>query len=330
MGGYFGGVLARAHNEVILVARGEQLKAIQQRGLTVKSHHYGQLQISPQATSDPAEVGPIDLVLFTVKTYHNPEAIPLIQPMVGPDTMVLTLQNGVESYQQLAKVLGPEPVLCGAAYIETGIESPGVIQQKGEVVRIVFGEHTGQKSRRSQKILDTLTGAGIETELSSDVMKALWSKFVFIVTLAGSTTAARTEMYELLEFPEGRELVMAVLREAESVGRALGIALDDDLFHHTMSYLDGYAKDLHASMYTDLLRGKPLELEALNGAVVRLGGDAGLPVPVNQCLYALLKPYVGGAAQHGSNSAGASRVGGDDSGDHPPGLQSGLDSSINR
>ena len=236
----------------------------------------------------------MDLVLFTVKTYHNPEAVPLIQPLVGPETAVLTLQNGVESHRHLWEFGGEEQVFTGAAYIESGVAAPGVIRQNGEVVRIVFGHPAGKGQVRSTEILEVLKKAGIETEIAPDVMKALWSKFVFIVALAGPTTAARREMHQLLELSEGRELVMAVLKEAESVGRALGIALEDDLFDQTMSFIDGYAGDLHASMHTDLERGNPLELEALNGAVVRLGSEAGVPTPMNQCIHALLKPYVEG------------------------------------
>ena len=295
VGGYFGGVLARADHEVALIARGEHLEAIRRQGLTVRSHHHGEFQIDLQATSDPAEVGPVDLVLFTVKTYHNPEAVPLIQPLVGPETAVLTLQNGVESHRHLMEVQGDGQVFTGAAYIESGVASPGVIRQNGEVVRILFGHSAEEDQEGAERILEVLANAGIETEVSPDVMKALWTKFVFIVALAGPTTAARREMDQLLEFSEGRELVMAVLREAESVGRALGIALEEDLFDRTMSYIDGYARDLHASMHTDLERGNPLELEALNGAVVRLGREAGVPTPANQSIYALLKPYVEGA-----------------------------------
>ncbi len=295
VGGYFGGVLARADHEVVLIARGEHLKAIQERGLMVRSHHHGQFQIDIQATSDPAEVGLVDLLLFTVKTYHNPKAVPLIQPLVGPKTAILTLQNGVESHRHLTEVQGDGRVFTGAAYIESGVASAGMIRQNGEVVRVVFGHPAGEEQEGAGQILEILADAGIETQLSPDVMKALWNKFVFIVALAGPTTAARREMDQLLEFSEGRELVMTVLKEAESVGRALGIALEEDLLDCTMSYIDGYARDLHASMHTDLERGNPLELEALNGAVVRLGIEAGVPTPANQSIYALLKPYVEGA-----------------------------------
>jgi 2-dehydropantoate 2-reductase len=294
VGGYFGGVLARCDHEVVLIARGEHLKTIQEQGLTVQSHHHGQFRVDVQATADPGEVGPVDLVLFTVKTYHNPKAVPLIRPMVGPRTSVLTLQNGVESHRDLLEGPGNGQVFTGAAYIESGVAAPGVIRQNGEVVRIVFGHPTGEGQESSKELLEVFQKAGIEAEIVPDVMKALWSKFVFIVSLAGPTAAARREMHQLLELSEGRELVMTVLREALSVGRALGIALDDDLFDRTLSYIDGYARDLHASMHTDLDRGNPLELEALNGAVVRLGSEAGVATPFNQCIHALLKPYVGG------------------------------------
>ena len=295
VGGYYGSLLSRAGNEVIFIARGEHMQAIKKEGLTVNSHDFGRFNIVVKTTSNPADVGQVDLVIFAVKTYHNAETIPTLKPMVGPGTSILSLQNGIESYEQLAAELGGEQVLPGAAYIEAQIEAPGVISQTGEVVRIVFGEYDGKQTSRVETILQIFSEAGINAELSEDVMKAMWTKFVLIACLAGTTAASRVKMDRLLSFPEGRELVLAVLKETEAVGRARGIALDDDLFMRTVSYLDSYAKDLKASMHTDLERGRPLELEAINGAVIRLGKQLGVPTPMNLSIYALLKPYVNGA-----------------------------------
>ena len=294
VGGYFGGVLARADHEVHVIARGAHLESINNQGLLVKSHHFGEFSARVQATADPKDVGEVDLVLFTVKTYQSGQAISLLGPLVGAETTILSLQNGVESCDQLKSASPDTHILPGAAYIEARIESPGTIVQRGEVVRIAFGERTGESTPRSRQILKTLEDAEIKTELSLDVMKTLWTKFVFIVALAGPTAAARAEMHQLLKLSEGRELVQTVVREAEAVGRAEGIALEKDIFEQTMSYIEDYAQDLHASMHTDLDRGRPLELDALNGAIVRLGRRRSVPVPVNQCIYALLGPYLQG------------------------------------
>lgn len=294
VGGYFGGLLASAGNPVVFVARGEHLDAMRKSGLTVKTHHFGQFKVKIEATDDPSRAGEVDLLLFAVKSYNNDAAIPAIRPMMGADTLVLTLQNGVDGYDQLSEALGKKHVLPGAAYIETRIEAPGVILQQGDVVRIVFGEPDGRVSPRASAILNLFADAGIKAELSPDIMKALWSKFIFVVALAGSTTAARAAMHELLSYTEGKQLVMDVLHEAEAVGRAKKINLDPDIFDKTMKYITTSARELRASMYTDLERGRPLELDALTGSVVRQGKLFGVPVPKNETIYALLKPYAKG------------------------------------
>ena len=296
VGGYFGGLLARAGNEVAFIARGTHLEAIRSRGLRVKSQR-GDFNISVEATDAPRQVGPVELVLLSVKTYQNAATIPILTPLVGESTSLLTLQNGVEGHEELAQAVGPERVLPGSAYIETHIESPGVISQMGDVARIVFGETSGQRTPRAQRILETFRTAGIPTDLSSDVIKELWTKFLFICTLAGVTSTARAPMSQLLKHAEARETILAVMREVEAVGRARGVNLDRDVVERTMEYVETTAKDLHASMHTDLELGRPLELEALNGAVVRMGREAGVPTPVNRLLYSILVAHKDGAVQ---------------------------------
>ena len=293
VGGYFGGLLARAGNEVALIARGAHMEAIRSQGLKVKSR-MGDFNVSVEATDDPRQIGPAELVLLSVKTYQNAATIPTLTPLVGESTSLLTLQNGVEGHKELAQAVGPERVLPGSAYIETHIESPGVISQRGDVARIVFGETGGQRTPRAQRILETLQTAGIPTSLSTDVVKELWTKFLFICTLAGVTSAARAPMSQLLQHAEARETILAVMREVEAVGRAGGVNLDQDVVEKTMEYLETTAKDLHASMHTDLESGRPLELEALNGAVVRIGRQAGVPTPVNSLLYSILVAHKDG------------------------------------
>ena len=294
VGGYFGGLLARAGNEVALVARGAHLEAIRSQGLSVKSQ-MGDFNVSVEATDDPRHIGSVELVILSVKTYQNAEAIPTLAPLVGESTSLLTLQNGVEGHKELARAVGHERVLPGAAYIETHIESPGVINQKGEVARIVFGETSGQRTHRAQRILETFQTAGIPTALSNDMVKELWTKFLFISALAGVTSSARAPMSRLLQHAEARETILAVMREVEAVGRAEGANLDLDVVEMTMGYMETTARDLHASMHTDLESGRPLELEALNGAVMRIGQQAGVPTPVNRLLYSILVAHKAGA-----------------------------------
>ena len=293
IGGYFGGLLAHSGNEVTLIARGPHLEAIRANGLTVRGQRE-EFSLRVEATDDPTDVGPVELVLHTVKTYQNAGAVPSLRPMVSEDTTVLALQNGVEAHEELAQAVGSEAVLLGAAYIEAQIESPGVIRQRGEIMRIVFGEADGQRTPRAERILDTLQAVGIPTELSPDVEKVLWTKFLFISTLAGVTSAARAPLSLLLAHPESRETVLTAMREVEAVAGARGVNLDPDVVDTTLDYMETSAKDLHASMHTDLELGRPLELESLNGAVVRLGRQAGVPTPVNGLLYSILAVHKDG------------------------------------
>ena len=296
VGGYFGGLLARAGNDVTLIARGPHLNAIRDHGLHIKGHRE-EFTVSLAATDDPRQAAPADLVIFSVKTCQNAAAIPAMAPMVRESTSVLTLQNGVDGYQQVGGMVGQDRVLPGAAYIESQIEAPGVIRQVGDVVRIAFGEVSGQRTSRAEAILDTLRAAGITAELSTDVVKELWTKLLFISTLAGVTSTARAPLSRLMEHDAAQETILASMREVEAVGRARGVRLDPNVVETTMGYMETSARDLHASMHTDLELGRPLELEALNGAVVRLGREAGVPTPVHSILYSLLLPHKEGTAR---------------------------------
>ena len=295
VGGYFGGQLARAGNDVTLIARRAHLQAIRDRGLTVKSH-WGEFNVKVDATDDTGGVGPVDLAILSVKGYQNEAAIPALAPMMGDGSCVLTLQNGVASYDEVARVVGAARVLAGAAYMETHVESPGVIEQEGEVVRIVFGEADGEETERARRIRDALRAAGVDAQVSGDVMKALWTKFLYIATMAGVSSAARTPMSVLLTLDASRETMVSCMREVEAVARARAIDLDPDVVQRTMEYMDAEAEALQASMHTDLSAGRPLELEALNGTVVRLGRELGIPTPVNDTLYSALLPHREGSA----------------------------------
>ena len=293
IGGYFGGMLARGGNEVWLIARGAHLKAITEGGLKIVTDQ-AEMVVPCRATDDPRQVGPVELVLLTVKTYHNPQAVPAMLPLVGDSTTVLCLQNGIDSYQAAAAAAGREKALPGAAYIEASLPGPGVIRQTGRVVRIAFGELDGADSARGRRIRDTLEESGIPAQFQADIRKTLWTKFLFIATMAGVTSLSRETMAQIMPRPEWRAVITGCMREIEAVGRASGVNLDPRIVGDTLEYIQGSLEQMHASMHSDLMAGRPLELEALNGAVVRAGQAAGVPTPINDVIYAMLKPFVDG------------------------------------
>ncbi len=295
VGGYLGGMLARGGHDVSLIARGAHLAAVHERGLRVVRDHE-EFTVQCVATDNPAAVGPVELVLLTVKTYQNTAAVPAMAPMVGPDTTVLCLQNGVDSYLTPAAAFGEEKVLPGAVYIEAGLDGPGVARQAGDVVRVVFGEPDGSLSQRGQVIAEAFSGSGVPVELTGDIRTGLWSKFLFIATMAGVTSMARQTLAELMPRPEWRDVVVGCLREVEAAGRANGVNFPADVHQTTLAYIEDNLADLQASMHTDVMAGRPLELEALNGAVVRAGRAGGVPTPINDVIYAMLKPLVDGVS----------------------------------
>ena len=293
IGGYFGGMLARAGNQVTLIARGDHLAAISQHGLKVVRDDE-EFTVRCDATDNPGQVGQVDLALLTVKSYQNQQAIPAMKPMVGPQTDVLCLQNGIDTYQDAVAAFGKERVLPGAAYIEAGIRAPGVVTQKGSGVRISFGEQDGRNSERGAAIAALLENSGIPALFELDIRKTLWTKFLFIATLAGVTTMSRETMDQLMPRPEWKRVILECLEEIEGVGRASGVNLDPEVVQQTVDYMEGSLDEMHASMHADIVAGRPLELEALNGAVVRAGRDANVPTPINDVIYAMLKPYLMG------------------------------------
>ena len=293
VGGYLGGMLARGGHDVSLIARGAHLAAIRERGLRVVRDN-DEFTVNCAATGDPADVGPVELVLLTVKTYQNAAAVPAMAPMVGPGTTVLCLQNGIDSYLAPAAAFGEGRVLPGAVYIETGLLAPGVVRQGGDVVRVVFGEPDGLESERGMAIRDTFNASGVPAELSADIRAGLWAKFLFIATMAGVTSMARQTLAELMPRPEWREVVVGCLREVEAAGRASGVNFPSGVHATALAYIEDNLADLQASMHTDVIAGRPLELEALNGAVVRAGRAAGVATPINDVIYAMLKPLAAG------------------------------------
>jgi 2-dehydropantoate 2-reductase len=293
-GGFFGGLLARAGEDVAFIARGAHLGAIRERGLTVKSRFVGDFTVKAHATDDPAEVGPVDLVLFCVKAYDTETAAARMPPLVGPGTVVLPVQNGIDSAERIGRLVTPGAVIGGVAGVSAVIEAPGVIDHRAGG-RIDFGELAGGTSPRTERLLPVLRNAGIQAELRPDIRVALWEKFVRICGLSGLTALTRLPLGPVLGCPETRELFRGTLREVEAVGRAEGVALPADTVETAMALFAGAPSDVRGSLYYDLAAGRRLEIDTLNGTAVRLGRERDVPTPLNFAIYAALKPYAGGA-----------------------------------
>ena len=288
VGGYYGGVLRHAGNEVTFVARGDHLAAIRERGLRVDSVTSGNFTVEADATARPdASLRP-ELVLFCVKGYDNATAIDLLRPVVREDTTVLTLQNGIGSGAQLADAFGEHKVMLGVTYVDAALKGPGHVAEFGGPSRLVFGEADGGRTDRAAAISDALSGAGVTVELTSDVETALWRKFLFICAWSGMICLTRSPMAEILASPATERMTTDVLREVQSVAGARGIELSDSEVEAAMQSFRDAGEDSVSSMYIDLQAGKPLEIEVLNGAVAKMGAEVGVATPVNDFIVACL------------------------------------------
>jgi 2-dehydropantoate 2-reductase len=296
VGGYYGGLLARSRQEVTFIARGAHLAAIRERGLRVESVH-GDFEVHPaQATDDPAEVGPADLVLVTVKSYDLETAAQGARPLIGPETAALPLLNGLDAAERLAAVWGPEHVLAGLTHLSSSVAAPGVIRQVSPLRRITFGEHNaapGRITRRAERVRDVLAASGAEVVLTPAVDVALWEKFLFIASISGVCCLARQPIGPVLATAETRQLFVGALREVEAVGKARGVALPADVVEKAVCLAEGFAPQTRPSLLVDLEAGRRLELEAMSGTAVRYGREAGVPTPLHGVIYAALKPSAG-------------------------------------
>jgi 2-dehydropantoate 2-reductase len=293
-GGYFGGLLARAGEEVTFIARGANLDAIRQNGLAINSVLAGDFTLAATATDNPNDIGPVDCVLFCVKAYDNAEATEQIRPVIGPQTVVLSVQNGIGNEEQIGNVLGAEHVLGCTSYVSSTIESPGVIAQTGGPGKIVLGEMKGGTSGRTEILQSTLQNANITAELHPDIQTALWQKFLMICGVNGVTALTRLPMGDILACEETRNLLRGTMEEVAMVARAKGANLAEKCVDDFMDFFDSLEASIRGSMYYDLSAGRRLELDVLNGTVVRLGSEQGIPTPINFAIYAALKPYLNG------------------------------------
>ena len=297
VGGYFGARLAHAGQQVTFVARGAHQRAIRERGLLVWSP-LGDFVARGPAEDDTSRVGPVDLVLYAVKTYDNHTALPLLPPLVGPDTVVLTLQNGVESAERIAEVVGERHVLGGTAYVATALKLPGLIEQTGTHRRIAFGEAFSpgaQVTERVARIAAVLASADIQAETSPDARVPIWEKFIYLSPVAAFTAAARVPTGPIWADPFIRERFLEAVHEVERVARAVGVPVGADVEAKIVGYMQALPPTMRSSLLIDLSAGKRLEVEALQGAVVRLGRQHGVPTPTIDALYAVIKPHAGGA-----------------------------------
>src|SRR5262245_30909717 len=299
VGGYYGAKMARAGHDVVFVARGAHLAAMRARGLTVKGT-LGEFRVKGQFEERGERVGPVDFVIFAVKTYSNPQALPLLNTVAGDHAVVLTLQNGVDSVSQVEEVIGKGRVLAGATYVATALAEPGIIVQTGVHRRIVFGETTGDLSRVSGRVsmMDTLfREADIVSEPVANAWVPLWEKFVYLAPFAGFTGSARQPIGPLWSDGSSRELMIAAFKEVEAVAAAERVRLPKTTVSRIVKYVDSLEPTVRSSLLIDLEQGKPLEVDALLGGVIRRAKRRHVKTPIMSVLYAALKPHAEGRSK---------------------------------
>jgi len=299
VGGYFGGRLAADGHAVSFVARGPHLEALRARGLAIRSP-LGDADIAGvQATDDPCAIGPVDVVMVAVKLYDVAAAAQACKALVGPDTLVISFPNGIDSEDILREVLGDAPVAGGVARISATIAEPGVIAHHGSFASLEFGELDGRDSPRLQRFRAACAGAGIKARVSDAIVAAIWHKFIFLASFAALTAVTRAPYGPIRRHPETFALLERAVAEVAAVGQAKGVALGADPAGEAMKVVQGLGENIKASMLVDLERGKPLELRFLSGAVVRLGRELGVPTPVHEFALGALMPYADGAPAAG-------------------------------
>jgi len=298
VGGYYGGLLAGAGHDVAFIARGAHLRAIRENGLEVRSV-FGDFRVQPAAvTDDPSYVGPVELVIFATKTYQIAEAARAILPMVGPDTVVLPLQNGIDAADLIGEAIGAKHVLGGVTYLSAAVEGPGIIGHYSQFRRIIVGEFDGEITERVNSVCRVLNSTGATVEAVGNIVQLLWTKFVFISAISALGGLTRVTTGEYRDIPETRKMLTDALREVIAIAFARGLHLEPDLVEKTLQFVDGASADMKPSMQRDIEAGRRCELESMIGIVVRLGVELKVPVPVMTVAYAALKPGEMKAASH--------------------------------
>ena len=296
VGGGFGAALAKAGADVTFVARGAHLAAMKSTGLKVTGPRGDTHLVPTQATDNPAAIGEVDFVLFCVKLWDVESAGRAIRPLIGPDTAVITLQNGIDAHERLIPILGERAVMGGVAQISASITAPGEITQVGTFMRMIFGELDGSRSKRAESFFAMCEKAGFDAMLSKTVLTDLWMKFILLASNAGMMALARQPLGNLRDDPDMRPIFQAAYREVIAVGLAKGIALPADALERIADQTAHFPPAMKASMALDLDRGNRLEVPWLSGKVAELGRQYGIPTPTHAMMYAMLKPYAMGRA----------------------------------
>ncbi|HVF65589.1 MAG TPA: 2-dehydropantoate 2-reductase [Casimicrobiaceae bacterium] len=296
VGGFFGARLAQRGHDVTFVARGRHLDAIRRDGLRIDSETTPIHIRDARVTDDVQSIGPVDVAMLCVKLWDVEPIVPSLRPLIANGGVVIPFQNGIDAPAIVSRGLSPDALIGGVAYIATSIGSPGVIRHVGTMARMSVGAFDGRKADAAASFADAARGSGIEIALAADIRRAIWEKFVFLSALAGATAITRQPIGVIRADAAMRAMFESIMRETWSVGRASDVALPDDFVATRLAFADTLPYEMKASMLHDLEVGHRLEAPWLCGAVARLGGELGVATPVNETIYAALKPYVAGAA----------------------------------
>ena len=294
LGCYYGGRLLQAGRDVSFVARGAHLEALKRNGLKIESPLGDAHLPEITATSEPAEIGPVDMVFFLVKLYDTEDAAQAMSPLLGPETAVVSFQNGIDSWQRIGSLVGEDRVIGGLAVIPADIKAPGVVRHNGPFAKLVFGEFDGRTSERCQALVKALDVDGIEALLVDNIDVRIWEKLVILSALSAITTLTRLPIGAIRRDPMSVKLFESAIVETHAVGRAACPALAEDAGERALKLAMGFPDQMRASMLDDLERGKRLELDDLSGAVVRLGERHNVPTPVHRVVQQALHPYADG------------------------------------
>jgi 2-dehydropantoate 2-reductase len=295
LGGLYGGRLAHAGYDVTFIARGAHMSAMKEQGLLIENDEQGEIRVArPNVTDDPAAVGVVDYVLLAVKLWDTDAAVSAIRPMVGPRTVVISLQNGVIKDDILRREFGEDAVVGAVAYVATHVARPGVIRQTGSMQRLILGEYDGQQSPRAQQLLDAMLRAGIQAAISDDIRRTIWEKYVFLVGLSGTTATMRSTIGPIRQNAQSRAFLYDLLKETVAVGRAHGVRLPSDYADDRLAFLDTVPATMTSSMHHDLEKGNRLEVAWLSGGVVELGRAVNVATPANRAVWDILALHAGG------------------------------------
>jgi len=298
LGGYFGGLLAKGGTDVSFLARGAHLKAIRRDGLRIAGGPDPLHLKNVRATDDPAEIGPVDLVMVCVKLWDTEAALEQLRPLVGPDTALVSFQNGVLKDSYLRAAYDESQLIGGVAYVATTVSEPGVVSRTGPLQRLIVGEFDGRPSARVEAFHAAALAGGIDAEVSDDIRRAIWEKFVFLVGLSATTTTMRVPIGPIRENAQSRALLLDLMREAVAVGRAHGVPLPKDYAEQRLEFADSVSPEMTSSMHHDLERGNRLEVRWLSGGVVELANEVGIETPLNRAVADILAVHANGRSDH--------------------------------